>query len=71
MLGLIGQVSVAGRGFEEKLSVKRDKSHVLFGGTKILQHTPDKVVSSGSFKFGYGEVLAYPLRLLIYVRLFL
>ncbi|KAI3415052.1 Cation-transporting ATPase [Psidium guajava] len=36
------KVSVAGRGFEEKLSVKRDKSHVLFGGTKILQHTPDK-----------------------------
>ncbi|KAF8022985.1 hypothetical protein BT93_F0484 [Corymbia citriodora subsp. variegata] len=36
------KVSVAGRGLEEKLSVKRDKSHVLFGGTKILQHTPDK-----------------------------
>lgn len=33
-----------GRGTEEKLSVKRDKGHVLFGGTKILQHTPDKVV---------------------------
>lgn len=33
-----------GRGIEEKLSIKRDKSHVLFGGTKILQHTPDKVV---------------------------
>ncbi|KAL4632795.1 hypothetical protein ACB092_04G076500 [Castanea dentata] len=31
-----------GRGIEEKLSIKRDKSHVLFGGTKILQHTPDK-----------------------------
>ena len=38
------QVSVTGRGIEEKLSVKRDKSHVLFGGTKILQHTPDKVL---------------------------
>jgi hypothetical protein len=33
-----------GRGNEEMLSIKRDKSHVLFGGTKILQHTPDKVV---------------------------
>ncbi|PON83998.1 P-type ATPase, subfamily V [Trema orientale] len=36
------KVSIMGRGTEEKLSVKRDKSHVLFGGTKILQHTPDK-----------------------------
>lgn len=34
-----------GRGTEEKLSARRDKTHVLFGGTKILQHTPDKVVS--------------------------
>ncbi|KAG2668539.1 hypothetical protein I3843_15G159800 [Carya illinoinensis] len=36
------KVSIMGRGTEEKLSIKRDKSHVLFGGTKILQHTPDK-----------------------------
>ncbi|KAL6574387.1 putative manganese-transporting ATPase pdr2 [Orobanche hederae] len=36
------QVSVTGRGIDEKLSAKRDKAHVLFGGTKILQHTPDK-----------------------------
>ncbi|XP_050205184.1 probable manganese-transporting ATPase PDR2 [Mercurialis annua] len=36
------KVSVMGRGNEEKLSAKRDKTHVLFGGTKILQHTPDK-----------------------------
>ncbi|KAL6572787.1 putative manganese-transporting ATPase pdr2 [Orobanche minor] len=36
------QVSVTGRGIDEKLSAKRDKTHVLFGGTKILQHTPDK-----------------------------
>ncbi|CAK9314910.1 unnamed protein product [Citrullus colocynthis] len=36
------KVSITGRGIEEKLSAKRDKSHVLFGGTKILQHTPDK-----------------------------
>lgn len=36
------KVSIMGRGTEEKLSSKRDKTHVLFGGTKILQHTPDK-----------------------------
>ncbi|KAL6179088.1 hypothetical protein ACLB2K_050604 [Fragaria x ananassa] len=36
------KISVMSRGAEEKLSAKRDKSHVLFGGTKILQHTPDK-----------------------------
>lgn len=36
------KVSIMGRGTEEKLSTRRDKSHVLFGGTKILQHTPDK-----------------------------
>ncbi|KAI4326187.1 hypothetical protein MLD38_031525 [Melastoma candidum] len=39
------KVSIAGRGLEEKLSIKKDKSHVLFGGTKILQHTPDKTYS--------------------------
>eukprot|EP00891_Asterochloris_glomerata_P000411 jgi/Astpho2/411/Aster-03461 len=26
----------------DRLSIKRDKAHVLFGGTKILQHTGDK-----------------------------
>ncbi|XP_048327551.1 probable manganese-transporting ATPase PDR2 isoform X2 [Ziziphus jujuba] len=36
------KVSVMGKGSEEKLSAKRDKSHVLFGGTKVLQHTQDK-----------------------------
>ncbi|KAK4744808.1 hypothetical protein SAY87_011120 [Trapa incisa] len=36
------KVSVAGRGINEHLSIKRDKAHVLFGGTKILQHTSDK-----------------------------
>ncbi|KAJ0981077.1 hypothetical protein J5N97_009332 [Dioscorea zingiberensis] len=36
------KVSILGRATEDKLSTKRDKSHILFGGTKILQHTPDK-----------------------------
>ncbi|XP_022882180.1 probable manganese-transporting ATPase PDR2 isoform X2 [Olea europaea var. sylvestris] len=36
------KVSVMGRGIEEILSPRRDKANVLFGGTKILQHTPDK-----------------------------
>ncbi|KAG0458686.1 hypothetical protein HPP92_021814, partial [Vanilla planifolia] len=34
--------SVAGRAVDERLSAKRDKNHILFGGTKILQHTQDK-----------------------------
>lgn len=37
------QGSIIGRDSEERLSIRRDKNHVLFGGTKILQHTPDKV----------------------------
>lgn len=45
------QVSVLGRGTDEKLSARRDKAHVLFGGTKILQHTPDKVSVSLSLLF--------------------
>ncbi|KAK4787226.1 hypothetical protein SAY86_011059 [Trapa natans] len=36
------KVPAAGRGVNEQLSIKQDKAHVLFGGTKILQHTPDK-----------------------------
>ncbi|KAM0949224.1 putative P-type Mg(2+) transporter [Dioscorea sansibarensis] len=36
------KVSISGRAIEDKLSAKRDKNHILFGGTKILQHTPDK-----------------------------
>ena len=39
------QVSITGRGIEEKLSSKRDKNHMLFFVTKILQHSPDKVGS--------------------------
>ncbi|WVZ20958.1 hypothetical protein V8G54_008280 [Vigna mungo] len=44
---------------EEKLSAKRDKSHVLFGGTKIFQHTPDK---SFPLKTPDGGCLADVLR---------
>ncbi|XP_043708473.1 probable manganese-transporting ATPase PDR2 isoform X2 [Telopea speciosissima] len=53
------KVSILGRGFEEKLSIKRDKSHMLFGGTKILQHTPDK---SSHLKTPNGGCLAIVLR---------
>ncbi|BAT79041.1 hypothetical protein VIGAN_02184000 [Vigna angularis var. angularis] len=53
------KISIAGRGMEEKLSAKRDKSHVLFGGTKILQHTPDK---SFPLKTPDGGCLAVVLR---------
>lgn len=40
------QGAIVGREPEERLSIRRDKNHVLFGGTKILQHTPDKVADS-------------------------
>ncbi|KAJ4966751.1 hypothetical protein NE237_018600 [Protea cynaroides] len=53
------KVSISGRGVEEKLSAKRDKSHLLFGGTKILQHTPDK---SSHLKTPNGGCLAIVLR---------
>ncbi|XP_020593428.1 probable manganese-transporting ATPase PDR2 [Phalaenopsis equestris] len=36
------KTSIAGRGLEERLSIRRSKNHILFGGTKILQHTQDK-----------------------------
>ncbi|XP_057727468.1 probable manganese-transporting ATPase PDR2 isoform X2 [Arachis stenosperma] len=53
------KVSITGRGNEEKLSIRRDKSHVLFGGTKILQHTPDKTFP---LKTPDGGCLAVVLR---------
>ncbi|XP_077243371.1 phosphate deficiency response 2 [Tasmannia lanceolata] len=53
------KVSIMGRGIGEKLSAKRDKSHVLFGGTKILQHTPDKSIH---LKTPDGGCLAVVLR---------
>ncbi|CAK9139581.1 unnamed protein product [Ilex paraguariensis] len=57
------KVSIMGRGNEEKLSIRRDKSHVLFGGTKILQHKPDKVISKTfPIKTPDGGCLAVVLR---------
>ncbi|KAJ6841422.1 putative manganese-transporting ATPase PDR2 [Iris pallida] len=53
------KVSIAGRDVQDKLSSKRDKSHILFGGTKILQHTPDK---SFHLKTPDGGCLAVVLR---------
>lgn len=53
------KVSISGRGIEEKLSAKRDKSHILFGGTKILQQTPDRSVR---LKTPDGGCLAVVLR---------
>ncbi|XP_022859670.1 probable manganese-transporting ATPase PDR2 [Olea europaea var. sylvestris] len=53
------KVSVMGRGIEEKLSPRRDKANVLFGGTKILQHTPDKTFH---MKTPDGGCLAVVLR---------
>ncbi|EMS47412.1 putative cation-transporting ATPase [Triticum urartu] len=53
------KVSVAGRGPDEMLSIKRDKNHILFGGTKILQHTPDKSVN---LRAPDGGCVAFVLR---------
>ncbi|XP_009763607.1 probable manganese-transporting ATPase PDR2 [Nicotiana sylvestris] len=53
------KVSIMGRGAGETLSARRDKAHVLFGGTKILQHTPDKTYP---MKTPDGGCLAVVLR---------
>ncbi|KAJ3676324.1 hypothetical protein LUZ60_003736 [Juncus effusus] len=53
------KVSIAGRSLDDKLSIKRDKNHILFGGTKILQHTPDK---SFHMRAPDGGCIAYVLR---------
>ena len=46
-------------GWQEHLSIKRDKAHMLFGGTKILQHTGDK---DARIKTPDGGCLAVVLR---------
>ncbi|KAH7434487.1 hypothetical protein KP509_06G019400 [Ceratopteris richardii] len=53
------KVSIIGRNLGEKFSLKRDKNHVLFGGTKILQHSADK---NGHLKTPDGGCLAVVLR---------
>ncbi|KAK1366305.1 putative manganese-transporting ATPase PDR2 [Heracleum sosnowskyi] len=53
------KVSITGRGAAEHLSARRDKSHVLFGGTKILQNTSDK---TSHLKTPDGGCLAVVLR---------
>ncbi|GLU21395.1 hypothetical protein SLE2022_375370 [Rubroshorea leprosula] len=53
------KVAITGKGIEEKLSAKHDKNHILFGGTKILQHTADK---SFPLKTPDGGCLAIVLR---------
>lgn len=53
------KMSIVGRQSGETLSLKRDKNHVLFGGTKILQHSADK---SGHLKTPDGGCLAIVLR---------
>uniref|UniRef100_A0A7I4D7E7 Cation-transporting ATPase n=1 Tax=Physcomitrium patens TaxID=3218 RepID=A0A7I4D7E7_PHYPA len=51
--------SISSREPDERLSIRRDKNHVLFGGTKILQHSPDK---SGTLKAPDGGCIAIVLR---------
>ena len=44
---------------QQQLRMKRDRALVLFGGTRILQHTPDK---HARIKTPDGGCLAYVLR---------
>ncbi len=46
-------------GLEHRLSIKMDKNHVLFSGTKLLQHTGDK---DAHIKTPDGACLAIVLR---------
>ncbi|KAH0456227.1 hypothetical protein IEQ34_014134 [Dendrobium chrysotoxum] len=56
------KTSIAGRGTEERLSIRRDKNHILFGGTKILQHTQDKVHPTMLFAFCCSALLTSELQ---------
>uniref|UniRef100_A0A0C9RQS5 TSA: Wollemia nobilis Ref_Wollemi_Transcript_22314_4479 transcribed RNA sequence n=1 Tax=Wollemia nobilis TaxID=56998 RepID=A0A0C9RQS5_9CONI len=53
------KVSIQGRELGERLSSRRDKGHILFGGTKILQHSPEK---GAHLKTPDGGCLAIVLR---------
>ena len=52
-------LAAPGQGQEKQLSIKRDKNHVLFSGTKLLQHTGDK---EAHIKTPDGACLAVVLR---------
>ena len=56
---LTGELTAQGEGLEHRLSIKRDKNHVLFSGTKLLQHTGDK---EAHIKTPDGACLAVVLR---------
>ena len=58
-VGTAEEVSTQGEGLEQRLSIKRDKNHVLFSGTKLLQHTGDK---EAQIKTPDGACLAVVLR---------
>ena len=51
--------SAVNGGLEQRLSIKRDKNHVLFSGTKLIQHTGDK---EAHVKTPDGACLAVVLR---------
>lgn len=53
------QLTAQAEGLEHRLSIKRDKNHVLFSGTKLLQHTGDK---DAHIKTPDGACLAIVLR---------
>ena len=72
VLNMSGPVSSCRDG--GRLSIKRDKAHVLFGGTRILQHTGDKdarlrtpdggclaVVLRTGFETAQGAALSEPV----------
>ena len=54
-----GSVALQEDGQERCLSIKRDKAHVLFSGTKLLQHNGDK---EAHIKTPDGACLAVVLR---------
>eukprot|EP00252_Welwitschia_mirabilis_P016771 TRINITY_DN3715_c0_g2_i1.p1 TRINITY_DN3715_c0_g2~~TRINITY_DN3715_c0_g2_i1.p1 ORF type:complete len:973 (-),score=211.08 TRINITY_DN3715_c0_g2_i1:174-3008(-) len=53
------KVSIQGRDLSERLSARRDKGNILFGGTKILQHTAD---NGAHLKTPDGGCMAIVLR---------
>lgn len=58
-VGTPEELTAQGEGLEHRLSIKRDKNHVLFSGTKLIQHTGDK---EAHIKTPDGACLAVVLR---------